>query len=162
MVCVHCKNEQETERVGALLGRLMVCSEVLLLSGEMGTGKSVLTRGLAAQLGIDGPVPSPTFTILLIHESSKINLYHFDLYRLENEDELYEMGLDEMIPPDDGIAVIEWPQNCASAMPDKCFRVELEYVADAPDERVLNIELPSVSREQDFRALVLESGIESI
>ena len=160
MVCVHCRNERETERVGALLGRQMSCSDVLLLSGEMGTGKSVLTRGLAAQLGIDGPIPSPTFTILLIHEGSGPALYHFDLYRLENEDELYEMGLDEMIPPDNGIAVIEWPQNCAAAMPERCFRAELAYVPDAPEERNLKIELPEENLEQRFRTEVQASGIE--
>ncbi|MBQ9009051.1 MAG: tRNA (adenosine(37)-N6)-threonylcarbamoyltransferase complex ATPase subunit type 1 TsaE [Clostridia bacterium] len=159
MVCVHCRNEQETERVGALLGRQLACSDVLLLSGEMGTGKSVLTRGLAAQLGIEGPVPSPTFTILLIHEGSGLTLYHFDLYRLENEDELYEMGLDEMIPPDNGVAVIEWPQNCASAMPVTCFRVELAYVPDAPEERMLNIKMPSAEKEQRFREDIEASGI---
>lgn len=160
MVCVHCKNEKETERVGALLGGQMTCSDVLLLSGEMGTGKSVLTRGLAARLGIEGPIPSPTFTILLIHEGSGLTLYHFDLYRLENEDELYEMGLDEMIPPDNGVAVIEWPQNCAMAMPEKCFRVSLAYVPDAPEERILNMDFPENSLEQRFRAAAQAAGIE--
>ena len=161
MVRVYCKSEQETEQTAAAFSAFIRCRDTVLLSGEMGTGKSVFTRALAKAMGIDGPVPSPTFTILLIHDGPKEKLYHFDLYRLENEDELYEMGLDEMIPPDDGIAVVEWPEICASAMPEDAVRIRLEYAGENPDERILFIDLPD---EQDSLALkrrLADLGIET-
>ena len=76
----------------------MRAGDVVLLTGEMGAGKSVLTRAAARAMGVEGPVPSPTFTILNIHEGRAMRLYHFDLYRLSDADELYGMGLDEYIP----------------------------------------------------------------
>ena len=109
--------ERETKRLGAALGGCLRPGDVVLLSGEMGAGKSVLTRAAARAMGVQGPVPSPTFTILNIHEGARMRLYHFDLYRLEGEDALYELGLDEFIPPVDGAAMIEWPQMAEGAMP---------------------------------------------
>ena len=96
----------------------------------MGAGKSVLTRAAARGMGVEGPVPSPTFTILNIHDGSRMKLYHFDLYRLEGEDALYEMGLDEYIPARDGATLIEWPQMAAEAMPGDALSVTLSYAQD--------------------------------
>ena len=96
----------------------------------MGAVKSVLTRAAARGMGVDGPVPSPTFTILNVHEGRTMKLYHFDLYRLEGEDALYEMGLDEFIPARDGASLIEWPQMAAEAMPEDALAVELRYADD--------------------------------
>ena len=69
------------QRLGQSLGACMRVGDVVLLTGEMGAGKSVLTRAAARAMGVEGPVPSPTFTILNIHEGRAIRLYHFDLYR---------------------------------------------------------------------------------
>jgi len=102
----------------------------VLLEGEMGAGKSVLTRAAARGMGVNGPVPSPTFTILNIHEGRAIRLYHFDLYRLEGEDALYEMGLDEFIPARDGAALIEWPQMAGEAMPEDHLAIDIRYAND--------------------------------
>jgi len=102
----------------------------VLLEGEMGAGKSVLTRAAARGMGVNGPVPSPTFTILNIHEGRAIKLYHFDLYRLEGEDALYEMGLDEFIPARDGAALIEWPQMAREAMPEDHLAIDIRYAND--------------------------------
>ena len=96
----------------------------------MGAGKSVLTRAAARGLGVVGPVPSPTFTILNIHEGERIKLYHFDLYRLEGEDALYEMGLDEFIPARDGASLIEWPQMASEAMPEDHLSIDIRYAMD--------------------------------
>lgn len=102
----------------------------MLLEGEMGAGKSVLTRAAARGLGVEGPVPSPTFTILNIHDGRAMKLYHFDLYRLEGEDALYEMGLDEFIPARDGASLIEWPQMAAEAMPADHLAISIRYAQD--------------------------------
>ena len=123
-------SEKQTQRLGFALGACLRAGDVVLLEGEMGAGKSVLTRAAARGMGIDGPVPSPTFTILNIHEGRTIRLYHFDLYRLEGADALYEMGLDEYIPASDGAALIEWPQQAAEAMPEDALAIDLRYAMD--------------------------------
>ena len=122
--------EKQTQRLGHALGACLRAGDVVLLSGEMGAGKSVLTRAAARGMGVEGPVPSPTFTILNIHEGRGIRLYHFDLYRLEGEDALYEMGLDEYMPAADGAALIEWPQMAAEAMPGDALAVDIRYAMD--------------------------------
>ena len=130
MVSIYSTNERQTQRLGFCLGACLAIGDVVLLEGEMGAGKSVLTRAAARGMGVDGPVPSPTFTILNVHEGRTMKLYHFDLYRLEGEDALYEMGLDEFIPARDGASLIEWPQMAAEAMPEDALAVEIRYADD--------------------------------
>lgn len=107
MLDILCENERQMQRLGYCLGACLRVGDVVLLTGEMGAGKSVLTRAAARALGVQGAVPSPTFTILNIHEGREMKLYHFDLYRLADADELYGMGLDEYIPSEDGASLIE-------------------------------------------------------
>ena len=120
---ILCQTEKDMQRLGQSLGACMRAGDVVLLTGEMGAGKSVLTRAAARAMGVDGPVPSPTFTILNIHEGRTMRLYHFDLYRLSDADELYGMGLDEYIPAEDGASFIEWPQMAQEAMPEDALHV---------------------------------------
>ncbi len=96
----------------------------------MGAGKSVLVRAAAQGMGVEGPVPSPTFTIMNVHEGRAMRLYHFDLYRLEDADAFYELGLYEQLPPDDGAAMIEWPQMCWEAMPADALRITITVAED--------------------------------
>ncbi|MBR5302217.1 MAG: tRNA (adenosine(37)-N6)-threonylcarbamoyltransferase complex ATPase subunit type 1 TsaE [Clostridia bacterium] len=124
------QSEKQTQRLGFALGACLREGDVVLLEGEMGAGKSVLTRAAARGLGVEGPVPSPTFTILNIHEGRAMKLYHFDLYRIEGEDALYEMGLDEFIPAGDGATLIEWPQMAAEAMPGDHLAIDIRYAQD--------------------------------
>lgn len=122
--------EAQTRRLGMSLGACLRAGDVVLLRGEMGAGKSVLTRAAARGMGVTGPVPSPTFTILNIHEGERLKLYHFDLYRLEGADALYEMGLEEYIPSADGATFIEWPEMAEEAMPQDALTVTLTYAED--------------------------------
>ncbi|MBR1684354.1 MAG: tRNA (adenosine(37)-N6)-threonylcarbamoyltransferase complex ATPase subunit type 1 TsaE [Clostridia bacterium] len=126
----------QTRHLGEHLASLLCAGDVLLLKGDLGAGKSEFTRGLARGLGITGPVPSPSFTILNVYEDASIPLYHFDWYRLHSSEELYEMGMDEWIGGD-GIAVIEWPTQCPDAIPETC----LEIVFTTVDETTRNIEM---------------------
>ena len=106
----------ETRALGERLAQLLLPGDVLLLWGDLGAGKSELTRGLAHNLGISGPVSSPSFTILNVYEDGRVPLYHFDWYRLQSAEELYEMGMEEYLGGD-GIAVVEWPGQCPEAIP---------------------------------------------
>lgn len=130
MVSFQLEREEQTQRLGMVLGACLRAGDVVLLRGEMGAGKSVLTRAAARAMGVSGPVPSPTFTILNIHEGTGMRLYHFDLYRLEGADALYEMGLEEYIPADDGATFIEWPEMAEEAMPEDALTVTLAYGED--------------------------------
>lgn len=123
----------ETRTLGERLASSLRPGDVLLLLGDMGAGKSELTRGIARGLGIQGPVASPTFTILQVYDEGHIPLYHFDWYRLESADELYEMGMDEYLGGD-GIAIIEWPSQCPEAIPPCRLEITLTPLADTVRE----------------------------
>ncbi len=112
-------SEGETEAVGRELGELLLPDGVLLLSGELGSGKTVLVRGLAAALGIDAAeIQSPTFTLMRSHQGTDGSLLHVDLYRLEPQD-IPELGLEEALYGP-GVKVVEWaerlPYEVAGAM----------------------------------------------
>lgn len=108
--------------LGARLATSLRPGDVLLLFGDMGAGKSELTRGIASGLGIDGPVSSPSFTILQVYEDGRVPLYHFDWYRMESVEELYELGMEEYLGGD-GIAVVEWPTRCPEAVPESYLEI---------------------------------------
>jgi len=125
-------SEEDTHRFGAALGAHLCPGDSLLISGGLGAGKSVLARGAARALGVTGPMPSPTFTLMQPYG----NLCHFDLYRLENEDEFYAAGLDEFTGGS-WIALIEWPFEGMDMRP----RVEASIGrGEAEDERVIHLE----------------------
>ena len=86
---------EETLEIGKLLGENAAPGEVYALIGDLGAGKTVFTKGFAQGLGIEEPVNSPTFTILQIYEEGRIPLYHFDVYRIEEPEEMEEVGFDE-------------------------------------------------------------------
>ena len=125
----------ETFELGRLMGETLRPGDIILLRGDLGAGKSVLARGLARGLGIDCPMPSPTFTLMQPYEG-RIPFYHFDLYRLDDPEEFYEAGLDEYAFGNCA-AVIEWP-DCADLMPDHCFEVEINR-GSTDDERRITI-----------------------
>lgn len=116
---------KETRALGARLAASLRPGDVLLLFGDMGAGKSEFTRGIASGLGIAGPIASPSFTILQVYEDGRIPLYHFDWYRMESVEELYELGMEEYLGGD-GVAVIEWPTRCPEAIPESYLEVVLK------------------------------------
>ncbi len=115
---------EQTRQIGAELADCLQPGDVIALSGDLGAGKSELTRGIAHGLGIEGPVPSPSFTILNVYEDARIPLYHFDFYRLRSSEEIYEMGMDEWIGGK-GVTVIEWPSQCPDVLPEDYLEVRL-------------------------------------
>lgn len=138
----------ETRKLGERLADKLRAGDVILLEGELGAGKSELARGVARGLGVKETVTSPSFTILNVYESGQTPLYHFDWYRLETEEELYELGMDEYLGGD-GIALVEWPDRCPDAVPADCLRIRI--TAEGGDTRRIEAE-PSGS----FRKITLE------
>ena len=115
----------DTRALGERLAGQLKAGDVILLEGELGAGKSEFARGVAKGLGVQETVTSPSFTILNVYESGRLPLYHFDWYRLESAEELYELGMDEYLGGD-GIALVEWPGICPDAVPEKHLRIRIE------------------------------------
>lgn len=115
---------EETRQLGQKLAEELRPGDVILLEGDLGAGKSELARGIAAGLGVTETVTSPSFTILNVYQSGRIPLYHFDWYRLESPEELYELGMEEYLGGD-GIALVEWPGRCAEALPADFLLIEI-------------------------------------
>ena len=128
------KSAAETRALGEKLAARLRPGDVLLLEGDLGAGKSELTRGIAKGLGVAETVTSPSFTILNVYESGRCPLYHFDWYRLESSEELYELGMDEYLGGD-GIAVVEWPGRCPDAVPESAVRIRM--TAAGENERLI-------------------------
>ena len=117
----------------------------------MGAGKSELTRGIARGLGVTDYVTSPTFTILQVHEEGRLPLYHFDWYRLESAEELYELAMDEYLQ-NGGVAVVEWPCRAPEAVP--ACRLEVEITALGDTDRALCFTPVGGFRELDWKGLI--------
>ena len=111
---------------GKRLGKTLESGDVLALVGELGTGKTTLTKAIAAGLDISETVTSPTFTIVKEYNSGRLPLFHFDVYRLENGGELIEIGGEEYFDAG-GICVIEWADKIAEILPDDTKLILLEY-----------------------------------
>lgn len=121
---------EDTVRIGSLLGRLLAPGDVICLSGDLGAGKTALTRGIAAGWRAHEPVTSPTFT--LIHEHHRDDghiLYHVDCYRLQGETDSWSIGLEDLFYNGDTI-VIEWPENIAAALPEERLWIAFALMDD--------------------------------
>lgn len=112
----HTDSAEATERAGVALGRLVRPGDVIALAGDLGAGKTHLVQGIALALGVDEPVTSPTFNLLLVHPGP-VPLYHFDLYRLERESDLEEIDFYETLEGD-GVSVVEWGDRFPRSLPD--------------------------------------------
>ena len=134
------KNEQQTMAVGQKLAESMCVPQVISLVGDLGAGKTTFAKGFAKGLGIDKMVTSPTFTILNEYLESKINMYHFDMYRLESEDEARAVGFETYFDLStlDGITLVEWAENTKGILPKSYLQVTIEKVGD--EERKITIE----------------------
>ena len=103
-------SQEETIALGCTLGPLLREGDVLVLTGDLGAGKTQLTKGIARGMGVSGDVTSPTFTIEMVYEGDRMPLYHFDLYRLVDTSELEDIGLYDVLGGD-GPCVIEWGER---------------------------------------------------
>ena len=118
-------SEEETRALGKRLGKTAVPGEVICLDGDLGVGKTVFAQGFAEGLGIEGPVASPTFTIVQSYGRGRLPFYHMDVYRLEDEDELEAIGGSEMLDGD-GVCLVEWGSRTGGLMPPGTLWILIE------------------------------------
>lgn len=130
---------EETYKVGYAMGEKAGPGEVIALIGDLGVGKTVFTQGFAAGLGVAEPVNSPTFTILQIYEDGRIPLYHFDVYRIEDPEEMFEVGFDDYLYGQ-GVCLIEWANIVEEILPEHRKVVTIEKQLDkGPDARKITV-----------------------
>ena len=108
---------EETEKVGAALGKILTAGTVLAYRGDLGAGKTAFTRGLARGLGYAEPVTSPTYTIVNEYLGGRLPLFHFDMYRLASSDDLWDIGWEDYLDRG-GVCAVEWSENISDALED--------------------------------------------
>ena len=121
MKSIYLENEKATSSLGEKIGNILFPGAILCLNGDLGAGKTALTKSIALGLGIREDITSPTFTIVNEYEDGRLKLNHFDVYRIGSSDEMYDIGFEEYIASE-GVCIIEWSQIC------------LLYTSDAADE----------------------------
>lgn len=115
---------EETFKLGEMTGGKLKPGTVVCLDGDLGVGKTVFVKGVAKGLGIKEPVVSPTFTILQEYREGRIPLYHFDVYRIEDPEEMYEIGFDDYLYGD-GVCLIEWAKRVTELLPENVLRITI-------------------------------------
>lgn len=121
--------ERETWELGCGIGQQAKAGQVFTLVGDLGTGKTVFTKGLAWGLGIWEPVSSPTFTIVQVYEEGRLPFYHFDVYRIGDVEEMEEIGYEDYIYGE-GVALIEWADLIREILPDHYTEIRIEKDLD--------------------------------
>lgn len=132
---IVCNNTKETEKFGLALGSKLKGSDVICLNGDLGAGKTTLTKSIGKGMGIDDYITSPTFNIINEYYSD-LNLYHFDTYRLENVDDVEYLGFDEYFYSD-GVCIIEWADRIKEFLPDQYLELNIKKIDD--DKREIEL-----------------------
>ena len=134
----YCSNSvAETEELGAQLAARLRPGDVVAYTGDLGAGKTAFTRGIARGLGIPERVTSPTFTSVNEYEGGRLPLFHFDLYRLGDPEELFDIGWEDYLARG-GVCAVEWSENVAGALEDEPIRVDIRRGAH-DGQRVISI-----------------------
>lgn len=129
-------SETETEKIAENFARELKGGEVLAFTGGLGMGKTCFTRGLANGLGLNAAVSSPTFAIVNEYLGGRLNLYHFDMYRINGFYDLYSTGFFDYID-ENSVLAVEWSENIASALPEDTVYINFERISD--NERIITI-----------------------
>jgi tRNA threonylcarbamoyl adenosine modification protein YjeE len=151
------RTSAETVAIGEALAGCLRDGDVVLLHGDLGAGKTTLAKGIAAALGVENVVSSPSFSLVNEYDTrpgaAVTRLYHLDLYRLRSEDDLASIGFDDFMAPVEGITLVEWPERASTALPERFLLVEIETIASGrrrlrfaaiPDDEVSGCRIESL------------------
>ena len=122
---IHTQSAEQTRAVGQYIGEYAQEGDIFLLSGELGTGKTCLTQGIAVGLGVPGYVRSPTF-VLMTQYQGRLRLHHMDLYRLEGSFQAWDLGIEEQLTSND-VCVIEWADRASDIFPEESLWIDLTH-----------------------------------
>lgn len=137
---IETHSDQETRELGKEMGQKAFPGQVICLIGDLGTGKTIFTKGFAEGLGITEPVSSPTFTILQSYEEGRMPFYHFDVYRIGSVEEMEEIGFDDCIFGE-GVCMIEWADLIEEILPEEYTKITIQKDPEKGfDYRTITIE----------------------
>lgn len=120
---------EETLNIGKQVGSLAKSGDIICLTGDLGTGKTHMSKGIAEGLGITDHITSPTFNIVNEYHSGRLNLYHFDVYRVNDPDEIYAIGFDEYIFGN-GVSLIEWANYIEEIIPNEYLYINIKKIPE--------------------------------
>lgn len=132
-------SENETKEFAKKIASKLNKGDILILSGDLGSGKTKFTEGFLSYFGLENEISSPTFTIVNEYHKKDINIYHFDVYRLEDSSEFYAIGGDEYF--EKGICIIEWGELIEDALPKKYIKIDFSRDSENENGRILNVQL---------------------
>lgn len=133
---IESNNELETLNIGKKLASLLTRGDIVILTGDLGSGKTKFTEGFLSYFGLENEISSPTFTIVNEYENSNNKIYHFDVYRLEDVDEFYAIGGEEYF--ENGICIIEWGEIIREALPENYIEIKFNREPDNDNLRILS------------------------
>jgi tRNA threonylcarbamoyladenosine biosynthesis protein TsaE len=132
------KSELETLNFAKEFASQLKNKDIIVLSGDLGSGKTKFTEGILSHYGLENEISSPTFTIVNEYKKENINIYHFDVYRLEDASEFYEIGGEEYF--EKGICLIEWGEIIEDIIPRDYIKIDFSRDTENPNGRILNIQ----------------------
>ncbi len=132
------KSENDTKKLAIKMASMLKKGDLIVLCGELGSGKTKFTEGFLTYFGLENEISSPTFTIVNEYKKDDINIYHFDVYRLEDSSEFYAIGGDEYF--ENGICLIEWGELIEDALPNEYIKIDFSRDDSNENERILNIQ----------------------
>ncbi|MCQ2740928.1 MAG: tRNA (adenosine(37)-N6)-threonylcarbamoyltransferase complex ATPase subunit type 1 TsaE [Alphaproteobacteria bacterium] len=136
-------SEKETAKIAEKIALLAEKGDVFALYGTLGMGKSVFARAFIQKLTGAKDIPSPTFTLVQQYDAENFEIYHFDLYRLKNEDEVFELGFEEAVYS--GVCLIEWPEKAGNWLPRDIYKINIKPQGNG---RLIEIESTSPQKEK--------------
>lgn len=135
-------SEEETKLIGRKFAKGLKNGDVIVLTGDLGSGKTKFTEGVLQFFGLENEISSPTFNIVNEYVKEDVNVYHFDVYRLEDEDEFYAIGGEEYF--EKGICLIEWGEMIEFALPNKY--IQISFSRNLEDENVREIVIEEINK----------------
>lgn len=153
MLEIDSQSPEETHEVGFKIGKRLKPGDIVCLNGDLGAGKTTITKAIAEALGIEENITSPSFTIVNEYYGD-VNLYHFDVYRIDDIEEMYDIGYEEYFYSD-GICVIEWANMIEDILPKERLELNLYNTSDS-DSRKIEIE----AFGERYEELIREAGLE--
>lgn len=136
MVKIKLSGLEETKKFGERLGSLLQGGDIICLMGDLGAGKTTLTKSIGKGLGVEDYITSPTFTLINEYKG-RVWVYHFDVYRLEGEDDLLDLGYEDYFYSN-GVTIIEWGDKIEGILPEERINLRIEK-GEALDDRIVNL-----------------------
>ncbi|MCK8826169.1 tRNA (adenosine(37)-N6)-threonylcarbamoyltransferase complex ATPase subunit type 1 TsaE [Natroniella acetigena] len=136
MLKVETNNPEETFDLGKKIGESLTHGGIVCLQGDLGAGKTVLAKGICRGLGVEEEITSPTYTVANEYRG-KLKVYHMDLYRIRDEEELYDIGFEDYLYRGEGVTIIEWPDKAGALMPDNYLDINLRGEGNWREIRII-------------------------